>query len=55
MGHRLQKMGEDVKQETDGRVILDTEDATADAYLWSSHNCTEAWLQFEGELQEIRP
>lgn len=39
----------------DPRTILDTEDATADAYLWSSYNASEAWLQFEGELLDIRP
>ena len=39
----------------DGRVILDTQDATADAYLWESHNFQEAWLQFNGTLQEIEP
>lgn len=37
----------------DGRLILDTRDATTSAYLWDSHNCSEGWLSFEGELQEV--
>jgi len=39
--------------ERDPQTILDTEDATADAYLWQSMNSSEAWLQYEGELAEI--
>jgi hypothetical protein len=37
----------------DGRVILETEDATCSAYLWESHNCQEGWLAFDGELAEV--
>jgi hypothetical protein len=38
----------------DPQVILDTDDATADAYLWESHNSSEGWLQYDGELLSIR-
>lgn len=38
----------------DGRIILDCEDATASAYLWDSHNSSEGWLSFDGELMEIK-
>lgn len=37
----------------DPRVVLDTDDATADAYLWDTANCNEGWLQFDGELMDI--
>ncbi len=34
-------------------TILDTDDATADAYLWESKNSIEGWLQFKGSLMNI--
>ena len=39
--------------EPDPRIILDTNDATADAYLWHSHNSSEGWLQFTGMLMDV--
>lgn len=36
-----------------GQTILDTEDASYDAYLWNVENCKEQWLAFEGNLMEI--
>jgi hypothetical protein len=39
--------------ELDGKTILDTNDAKADAYMWRSMNASEAWLAFSGELMEI--
>ena len=36
-----------------GDVILDTADVTADAYLWEPKNCSEGWLQYNGDLQEV--
>jgi N-formylglutamate amidohydrolase len=41
------------KNEHDPRIILDTEDATADAYLWKTTNTSEAWLEYKGELATI--
>ena len=41
------------KNERDPRIILDTDDATADAYLWKTTNTGESWLQYEGELAEL--
>lgn len=39
--------------ERDPQTILDTEDATADAYLWNTSLSNDAYLQYEGELMDI--
>lgn len=39
--------------EKDPQTILDTADATADAYLWEPMNSSEGWLQYEGKLMDI--
>lgn len=41
------------KHEMDPHVILDTEDATADAYLWDATNPKKGYLQYKGELASI--
>lgn len=46
---------EPLKHEGDPKVVLDTDDATADAYIFESHNSQDAWLQYEGELMERNP
>lgn len=42
------------KSELDPQVILDTEDATADAYLWKTTATDEGWLAYKGETVEIK-
>lgn len=37
----------------DPQTILDTEDATGDAYLWHAMRSSESWLQFDGELADL--
>lgn len=41
------------KHELDGRIILDTQAATADAYLWDTSNCDEGWFEYNGKLADI--
>jgi hypothetical protein len=38
----------------DGTTILDTDEASYDAYLWSSMNCSEQWLAYDGPLAVVQ-
>lgn len=42
------------KNEGDPQVILDTDDATAGAYLWKANASSESWLSFHGEPTELK-
>lgn len=37
-----------------GKVVTEIDGAGFDAYVWKTHNCSEAWISFEGETVEIR-
>lgn len=41
--------------EPDPQTILDTDEASYDAYMWTSQNCSEGWLAYDGPLAVVQP
>lgn len=52
--HKWQNNPEPMAAGPDGTTILDTDEASYDAYLWSSRNCQEGWLAYDGALAVVQ-
>jgi hypothetical protein len=40
--------------QADPQTILDTDEASYDAYLWSSRDCSEQWLAYDGPMAVVQ-
>lgn len=40
--------------QADPQTILDTDEASYDAYLWSSIDCNEQWLAYDGPMAVVQ-
>jgi hypothetical protein len=52
--HKWQNNPEPMASPQDGTTILDTDEASYDAYFWSAHNCQEGWLAYDGALAVVQ-
>ncbi len=52
--HEWQSTPEPISSRTDPQTILDTDEASYDAYMWSSVDCSEQWLAYDGPLAVVQ-
>lgn len=55
IGRMWRNNPEPMKQTFDPQTILDIKEASYDAYLWSSKDCSEQWLAYTGQLSDVEP
>jgi len=52
--HSWEQNPEPIAAGPDGTTILDTDEASYDAYMWCARNCQEGWLAYDGAMAVVQ-